>query len=354
MFSPAEHAAAGASNEPEAPLSIKSCLFSLLESPAVLPAYRQAMRHVLSRDQSLCAAEEVPGAWSRGELTLAIFRSASGPSPDQAAARSRAAVLLGAAVHLLYLVSDVLDDVEDGDYTDAGLAMPLALNASTGLLFLAQHALLSIPGTVVAATRLVEAVRRFNLELVRVCSGQHEDLQSSSCDDSMSEERCLAVAEAKNSAMHGTFYALAATLASDNQELAGLFRAFGSKLGLALQLHNDLHDILSPQSKQDLAAGKATLPLVYSLAQAEYGPQVRRLLQELTERPPAQGVLDQVVKLIWQAGGIHYTWVQSQLAGMEACEIVKQLERHCTLDAYVYRVIQLYQVQEEELAGLLA
>ena len=310
--------------------------------------------HVLSRDQSLFAAEDVSGAWSRGELTLAIFRSASGQSPDNAAERELAAVLLGAAVHLLYLVSDVLDDVEDGDYTDAGLAMPLALNASTGLLFLAQHALLSIPGTIVAASRLAEAVCRFNLELVRVCSGQHEDLQSSSFEDSMSEERCLAVAEAKNSAMHGTFYALAATLASDNQELVKLFRAFGSKLGLALQLQNDLHDILSPQSKQDLPGGKATLPLVYSLAQAEYAPQLQRLLQELTERPQAKEVLDQAMELIWHAGGIHYTWVQSQLAGIEACDIVKQIERHCKPDAYVYRVIQLYQVQDEELSGLLA
>jgi geranylgeranyl pyrophosphate synthase len=340
------------SNQPETIHLIKNCILELLELPALSPMYRQAILQVLSRDQSLFEEESASKSWSRGGLALAIFRSTIGASPDHEAARTQAAALLGAAVHMLYLAADVIDDVEDGDYPASELAMPLALNASTGLLLLAQYALLSIPGTVISAPKLTEVVRQFNLEMVRTCSGQHNDLQDSYVDGPMSEEQCLAIAAGKNSAMHGTYHALAASLATDNDELIDLFRKFGSKLGLALQLQNDISDILHPQTKHDLVDGKATLPLVYSLARDEYGPQLQQLLQDLNAHPEKE-LLDHAVELIWKAGGIFYTWVQSQLIGMEACDIIKKIEQYCQIDPYIYEIIQLYEVRDEELDTLL-
>lgn len=342
-----------AANQPETIQLIKNCILELLELPVLSLMYCQAILQVLSRDESLFEEECAAKSWSRGGLALAIFRSVSGALPGDEAERTQAAALLGAAVHMLYLAADVMDDVEDGDYQASELAMPLALNASTGLLLLAQYALLSIPGTVVSASKLTEVVRQFNLEMVRTCSGQHNDLQGSYVDRPVSEEQCLAIAAGKNSAMHGTYHVLAAALATDNQELIDLFGEFGSKLGLALQLQNDIHDILHPQTKHDLVDGKATLPLVYSLARDEYGPQLQQLLQALIEHPKEEGLLDQAVELIWKTGGIYYTWIQSQLIGMEACDILKKIEQYCQVDPYIYEIIQLYQVRDDELDALL-
>jgi geranylgeranyl pyrophosphate synthase len=345
-------AAVPESNQPQTIQLIKNCMLELLELPALSPMYRQAILQVLSRDQTLFEEEYASKTWSRGGLALAIFRSLRATSPGHEAACTQTAALLGAAVHMLYLAADVIDDVEDGDYSASELAMPFALNASTGLLLLAQYALLSIPASAVPAPRLTEIVRQFNLEMVHTCSGQHNDLQGSYVDGPMSEEQCLAIAAGKNSAMHGTYHVLAAALATDNQELIDLFGEFGSKLGLALQLQNDIHDILHPQTKHDLVDGKATLPLVYSLARDEYGSQLQQLLQDLNAHPEKE-LLDQAVELIWKAGGIYYTWVQSQLIGMEACDIIKKIEQYCQIDPYIYEIIQLYQVRDDELDTLL-
>ena len=64
-------------------------------------------------------------------------------------------------------------------------------------------------------------------------------------------------------------------------------------------------------------------------------------------------MLDQAVELIWKTGGIYYTWIQSQLIGMEACDIIKKIEQYCQIDPYIYEIIRLYQVRDEELDTLL-
>ena len=38
---------------------------------------------------------------------------------------------------------------------------------------------------------------------------------------------------------------------------------------------------------------------------------------------------------------------------MEACDIIKKIEQYCQIDPYIYEIIQLYQVRDDELDTLL-
>lgn len=143
-------------------------------------------------------------------------------------------------------------------------------------------------------------------------------------DLSLSEERYLSVVRSKTAALFSATCRCAAILGQLSVEKEEALAAFGMHLGVAFQLVDDALDYVADQNEsgkllgRDLAEGKMTLPLIYSL---------RRCQNE--ERQQVSGILAKgqmhakdlsfVQNLIDRYDGIGYTQRQADFYVKQAC-----------------------------------
>ncbi len=173
--------------------------------------------------------------------------------------RWQEAVPLAAAVELFMTALDLLDDIEDGEKNEVQrcLGPARALNASTGLLFLAHRGVLDALGS--AALRILLDAG------LQASGGQDADLTMSGAGRSMNLDASVQTSADKSAALVAAICRLGALSAGADDDVQGLYARFGWHLGLVKQLANDIagsHQ--SAAGKTDRALGRPTLPLTYA------------------------------------------------------------------------------------------
>ncbi|HEX3722765.1 MAG TPA: polyprenyl synthetase family protein, partial [Nitrolancea sp.] len=128
-------------------------------------------------------------------------------------ASESAASRVAAAVEVFLAALDVLDEIEDGDSSplveQAGL--PLALNASTALLFISQSILAGLPNDGTVASDRSEIMSALATLGISATAGQHRDLsQPSELTPTLAE--ALDISRAKSGSLTGGACRLAALL----------------------------------------------------------------------------------------------------------------------------------------------
>ena len=179
------------------------------------------------------------------QLTLIHHQSFSG--------RDEEIVQLAAAVELLILSFDMLDDLEDLDNVDEPwmkIDHPIALNAATTLYTLSKLAVLSLHSS--NKLQILEAFMKFS---VQAMEGQHVDLNNTV----LTEAECLDVMKKKS----GSLIALASVsgmlLAGENFPIV---EEYSYQLGIAAQIDNDFRDLFNPL-KNDVSTQKKSLAYLY-------------------------------------------------------------------------------------------
>lgn len=207
---------------------------------------------------------------------------------------SSAAIRVAAAVELFMAGLDVLDEIEDGDYSplvaEAGQAQ--ALNVSTALTFLAQRVLGGLNRDGVPVSRLPLFHQTMADAGLAATGGQYLDLASVDSPDFTMDDG-LEVARRKGGSLVAGACRLGAMLGTDQNEILDLYSAWGRHYGTMAQLANDLHDAEDVQQKSDIKLGKPTLPLLFSRNSA------------LTTESPS----DLTPESIAASGALHFTWV---------------------------------------------
>lgn len=126
----------------------------------------------------------------------------------------------------------------------------------------------------------------------------------------LSEEDYRAVIRAKTALLFEASSHSAATLAGAEEQTRDGLQAFGMHFGMAYQLVDDVldytgdADALGKNVGDDLAEGKATLPLIHTMAtgSADDADRVRRALAQRET-----SALADVVAAVERAGGVDYT-----------------------------------------------
>ena len=103
-----------------------------------------------------------------------------------------------------------------------------------------------------------------------------------------------------------------AILSKSDLEIEEALRSFGMQLGLAFQLIDDVLDYsgtadeLGKNVGDDLSEGKSTLPLIYA---SKNGSTAQRkvILESLNAKKLTKGMLDNVIEIVQDCGGIDYT-----------------------------------------------
>ncbi len=217
----------------------------------------------------------IAGVWSL--LTLLIAQHIS-PNIDPEYASS-----VAVAVECFVCALDLLDDIEDDDQTPIvqALGMPRALNLSTALLALTQHAVLSLSKQDITPALILCLLETFQESSLTATSGQHRDLLAEQrLAQDLTQEECIEIAAGKAGTIMRLACRLGALCAGADDTLCAQFSELGALLGIAHQLDNDCHDLYyllqdnistiipgeivetRKSVKTDLVRGKKTLPVV--------------------------------------------------------------------------------------------
>lgn len=180
-----------------------------------------------------------------GQLTVLHYRMFGGAGNEVYKA--------AAAVELLILASDILDDLQDRDAPDKPwMQAPAAVSmqVAASLLTLAQQAMLTCTGDDRIRIRLLEMM---NKQLLQAANGQMLDLMNQADD----EQEYLEMVKRKSGALLilacQTGVLLAGHRWHDGVE------EYAMEIGIAAQLKNDVRDILRWDDKSDFLQKKKTL-----------------------------------------------------------------------------------------------
>ncbi|WP_037678974.1 polyprenyl synthetase family protein [Streptomyces albus] len=315
----------------------------------------------------LCDADGVPAGAGAATANAAPGRPATGTSRRSgggklvrpalalataaaAGAEAKEALPAALAAELVHNFTLLHDDVMDGDRVRrhrpaawVRFGTPLTILAGDGLLALAFEVLSSnpSPGGADVAGDLARALRQ-------LCLGQGRDLLAApaaappATPDAAADvtagalrgtgtEDCLRTLEAKTGALLGFACRAGAAYAGAPSTVLEAFERFGSRLGLAFQLQDDVLGIwghagsTGKPALSDLRARKRSAPVVAALA-SDTAPG--RRLAELYARPgpPSENELALAASLVEEAGGRAWTLAEARRWREAAWESLRPLE----------------------------
>lgn len=195
--------------------------------------------------------------------------------------RPEHALPAAAAVELVHNFSLLHDDVEDASefrrgrqnlWTFAGA--PQAINTGDGMFVVARLAEYRMLGAGVDPARAIEVMRELDEACMRLVEGQYLDMAFET-RDGVTLDEYLAMAGGKTAAMFAAPFAIGAILAGAPEATVGALRAYGSHVGLAFQMVDDVLGIWGDPTVtgkpvgDDLASRKMTYPVILALESAE-------------------------------------------------------------------------------------
>lgn len=259
----------------------------------------------------------------RGKLfrpTLTLLASALNETPEPRA------VPLAAVGELIHLATLIHDDSVDHSALRRGLPTVNALFT---------HEIAVIFGDHLYARAVCELARLGDLEPIRIFSSASSamtlgELRQLAAFDALSftEEDYYRLIRAKTASLLGAVCEVGA-LAGAPRHRAAMAR-FGERLGMAFQIADDLLDytegseVTGKPSGLDLRDHKVTLPLIAALR--EMGTEARSRVDALFASPvPSDALIEEVVAIVTEHGGLDYARRRGELFAQEAEEALSDV-----------------------------
>ncbi len=254
----------------------------------------------------------------RGKLfrpTLTLLASSLDGAPEERA------VPLAAVGELIHLATLIHDDSVDHSVLRRG--MPTVNTLFT-------HEIAVIFGDHLYARSVAELARLGDLEPIRILSAASASMtlgelrQLASFDAlSFDEKDYDRLIQAKTASLLGAVCEVGALAGAPRYRAA--MRHFGERLGMAFQIADDLLDytegaaVTGKPSGLDLREHKVTLPLIAALR--EMADPARQRVEALFADPtPSDAIIEEVVGIVTEHGGLEYARQRGDLFAQEAEE----------------------------------
>ncbi|MBA8824547.1 geranylgeranyl diphosphate synthase type I [Saccharopolyspora lacisalsi] len=221
---------------------------------------------------------------------------------------------VAAAVELVHNFSLLHDDLMDGDQERRHRPTAWKVFGRSSAL-LAGDALLGLATETVLETsspQVIDAARALTSTIGKLITGQSADLNFEQRMDVTLDE-CLRMVEGKTGALLGCAASIGALFVSAPAETVARLHAFGTELGMAFQLVDDLlglwgdPEVTGKPVLSDLRARKQSLPVVHAL---DSGTAAGRRLRELYSQaqPLEERQLREAAEMVQRAGS--HEWAQ--------------------------------------------
>ena len=224
---------------------------------------------------------------------------------------------VAAAVEMMMLSFDILDDFEDDDCKDQPWSAEpkLALNATMALPFLGL--------SVIQNSRFKNKNKSFTLLMkyaLKSVQGQHKDLLNS-CQ---TESDYIEMSVEKSGSLVALVCVVGALLATDDYPVT--IETYANSIGLIGQINNDLSDIKSWNLKNDLLNKKYSLPIIYLMnCQDENAQLIRDYYQNKVDKEEIIKNQELINHKFVETGAITYTEVIKKIQQNKALAQIKGL-----------------------------
>ncbi|MBI2872897.1 MAG: polyprenyl synthetase family protein [Chloroflexi bacterium] len=305
---------------------VEAELRALLGSQS-LPLYRM-MRYQLGWADTP-DEPEVSATADRLRSTLCLLACQSLGGDALAAIPAAAAVEL---VHNFYLIHH---DIQGGTPQRAGrptvwwLWGPAqGINVGDGMHALARLCLFRLQERGVPKLKVLRAIQALDAAALRLCEGRFLDLSFRERVD-VGEQQYWRMVEAKAGGMVGCTMQLGALVATDDEDTVDAFRRCGERLGIALQLVEDIRGLWggSPEElsrpSDDVMSMAKPLPVVYALEKGTVA-QKKELGSIYFKRTMDADDAARLVVLLDEAGARDYVQEKAEALVREAIGAVEE------------------------------
>jgi geranylgeranyl diphosphate synthase type I len=207
-----------------------------------------------------------------------------------------------AAIELIHNFSLIHDDIQDRSWERRNRPAVWKLwgeaqgiNVGDAMHALAQFALLELERKGIPSEKVILLSRRLAQASIELCEGQYLDIAYEDRLDT-STDHYLDMIDKKTARLFETSLCFGALLGTDNHAQVSALCSFGRNLGMAFQVHNDLHGIwgkwkrINSSPYTDVRNKKKTLPIIYALQRAN-GEERERLVELYSKtRVPVKAV----------------------------------------------------------------
>ncbi len=221
--------------------------------------------------------------------------------------------LVAAAVEMLILSFDMLDDFEDGDFKDKPWANDsnLALNSTTALLFLSASVIRN--SGFKNKDKGISILLNYALQSI---NGQHKDL----LNICRNEADYIDMTIQKSGSLVALSCLVGSVLATEDYPIE--VETYSRYIGFIGQINNDLADIKTWNEKNDLINKKFSLPIIYLL---NYKDEELNFIHDYYNNKVEKSEIiknqELISKKFFKTGAITYT------------EVIKKVYQNKTIDA---------------------
>lgn len=257
-------------------------------------------------------------------LTMLCCASAGGRWQDALPAAS--------AVELIHNFSLVHDDIQDNSHERRGRptlwarwGVAQAINAGDALLVLARLSNSRLVDSGISASKALAVQRLLDEACLLLTKGQYLDLTFQG-KDSIHEIDYLEMIEGKTAALISAATACGARLADAPHGILDAYRRFGSHLGLAFQILDDIlgiwgtPEVTGKPAVDDLVSHKKTLPIVYGLDHSE------EFVNLWSSRQTDERTTTTMVTALEKAGALDYARLAAERHTDQALADLEQAE----------------------------
>lgn len=228
-------------------------------------------------------------------------------------------------IELLHTATLIHDDVVDEAYERRGF---FSVNA------LWRSKIAVLVGDYLLSRGLLVAIENNQFELLRVMSEAVKDMSEGellqierSRKMNIDEETYYEIIKKKTASLIASCCANGAISAGASAENVALMKEFGTNLGIAFQIRDDLFDyqpsgIIGKPTGNDIKEKKLTLPLIHSLSVAE-PKESKRILNLIRHNSKKSSTISAVVDFVNKNGGLDYTIEQMNSFRDKSLEILK-------------------------------
>ncbi len=227
-----------------------------------------------------------------------------------------------AAVELMILGLDIIDDLQDEDHGGMPwhrLSKDIALNLAIGFLTLSQETLLCSDFPL---ERVHESAAFLNRQMLVAINGQTLDLLNAVRD----EDEYLKMVEQKSAALLVCACMIGVILATGQADER--VAEYAREVGIAAQIKNDYRDLLDWGNKNDFLRRKKTLPVLFLLSTAEEQDE-RWIVDYFAGRLQPEEVLhreEEFCALVQRTGTALYTSVRMRSHYYRFLNIIEGME----------------------------